>query len=152
MVTNARRTSERTCAYKSTDVCAYVRAFARSLAARARTHENKVDNSKSMLEKVEEGRSCKNKITSSRSYFRTCARAWRVTVQRTLTLSLACTLTHTYIRSHVHSHACRSHTRSYPRSCHSSLHVRQITKIFLRDLKKLTYTFEDVGDVEDAVI
>ena len=45
-------------------------------------------------------------------------------------------LVHTYVRMYVHSHACRSHTRSYPRSCHSSLHVREITKIFLGDFKK----------------
>ena len=34
------------CAYKWTDVCAYVRALARSLAAHARTYENKVDSSR----------------------------------------------------------------------------------------------------------
>ena len=79
-------------------------------------------NAKSILKRYRKARSCKNKVDSSRPYFRTCVRAWRVTVQthgRTLTFrSHIRSLVHTYVRTYVRSHACRSHTH-----VHTAVHV-----------------------------
>ena len=135
-MTNVRRTSERTSARVSERVNGRVRTSGRTCArtcvrlhvhwprARARTkiRSTGVDlisvRAKRYNTKIntKEAGSCKNKVDSSRPYFRTCARAWRVTVQthgHTLTFSLARTLTRIYIRSHVRSLARMSFTHTF---------------------------------------
>ena len=127
-MTNVRRTSERTSARVSERVNGRARTSGRTCArtcvrlhfhwprARART---KIRSTGVDLISVRAKRYSTKSILKRqgrRPYFRTCARAWRVTVHthgRTLTRSLARTLTRTYIRSHVRSLARISFTHTF---------------------------------------
>ena len=112
------RTSGRTCAR----TCVRLHVHWPRARARTKIRSTGVDlisvrakryNTKSILKR--QGRA-KIRSTQVDPYFRTCARAWRVTVQthgRTLTRSLARTLTRTYIRSHVRSLARMSFTHTF---------------------------------------
>ena len=135
------RTSGRTCAR----TCVRLHVHWPRPRARAKIRSTGVDlisvrakryNTKSILKR--QGRA-KIRSTQSRPYFRTCA---RVASDRANARTYAHTFARTYAHSYIHTFARTftrthgSHTRSYPRSCHSSLHVRYITKIFLRDFKK----------------
>ena len=86
-----------------------------------------------------------------RSYFRTCARV----------ASDRATYAHTFARMYAHSHI-HTFARSFARMSFTHTFIPPFMSlvttrapdnknIFTR-LKKLTYTFEDVGDVEDVVI
>ena len=131
------RASERTCermyvrvSVRASEMWAYVRAFARSLATRARTYENKVDLSRpyfcttlpfsTFLEWFGIVALCtyRNKVDSSRPYFRTCAHA---ASERANARMYAHTSVHLYahvrslVRSHVHSSVHSFALRSSPR-------------------------------------
>ena len=170
-MTNVRRTSERTSARVSERVNGRVRTSGRTRArtcvrlhvhwprprARTKIRSTGVDlisvrakryNTKSILKRQGRAKICKNKVDSSRPYFRTCARAWRVTVQthgRTLTRSLARTLTRTYIRLHVRSLARMSFTHTFIPPFMSLVTTRTLDNknIFTRLEKKLNYSLQN---------
>ena len=132
-----------TCAYEWTDVCTYVRWHVHSSRARARTEIRSTLGLISVrlnlpnTKYVRKNRDVR-KADSSRPYFRTCARTWRVNVTHVRTLTRPSTwhvrplVRHASVHSYAYTYA-GSYARPSPRS--SALVTR-------RTLSKITTFYE----------